>query len=424
MVNLIKNIFWDIFILYKNFLHFNFSKLLNLIVSIIYTLIFSIPLIFLMNIFVEYVVSTWNISGLYENIYYLIEGIIFFIISVSFLYYFVLQTNLNLNYIKGEKLGFLKNHYFNLKLFKNYFKLMILNLIAFIILYIIYQLVFWIVIYSVWGMDKILEFSNFTSIIVWTFGIITFLLFTYLAYIMLLSIIILVDESNWKIFKKSFYYLKKSFKLAKWGLNISKLLFISIVTFVVSLFIYVPLFSSMFLTVDLNNYIEYKVSPESFTENQFYYTQGLESSFWNYNIEELENKLQNSIYFERVMIILFFLIILGLFEMMLVSFYKRELIWNKKDEENSSIELKNKTIEIKKVVKRKVSVKKVDAKASAKKVIAKKVPAKKTVVKPVVKKVTVKKEPTKKIVNKKATVKKVEETSVKKGRGRPRKIEK
>ena len=417
MINLIKNIFLDIFVLYKNFLHFNLSKLINIIVSILYTLIFIVPLIVIMNLFVEYVMNSWNTSDLYKNIYYLIEWIIFFTAFIAIWYYFVLQTNLNLNYINDKKLPLLKNNYFNLKLLKNYFKLMILNIFAFTVLYIIYQLLFWILVFSIWGMDKILEFSNIISIVVWLFGIITFGSFFYLLYIMLLSIIVLVDESNWKTFESSFYYFKKAFILAKWWGKNFKLLIVLLLTFIISLSIYIPLFNSIFLSSDLKNYIEYKVNPESFWEEEFYYIEDLKWNFGWYTIVELEKSLQKIQYFKLVMQILFFLFTIGVLEMILVSFYKRELLWNKKDKKNDSVELKGESVEIKKVVKRKAPIRKIATKTPIKKTAEKKVLVKKTTTRKTMAKTTaaktttkapVKNTTTKKVVAKKTPVKRVE----------------
>ena len=100
MVNLIKNISADILFMYKHFLHFNISKIVNILVTILYIAVLTIPFIIIINIFSSYVKSTGNISSLYENIYYIIEFVIYFMMISSFVYFFTLQSKVNLEYTK------------------------------------------------------------------------------------------------------------------------------------------------------------------------------------------------------------------------------------------------------------------------------------------------------------------------------------
>jgi len=151
----------------------------------------------------------------------------------------------------------------------------------------------------------------------------------------------------------------------------------------------------------LSNYIESKLDP-SFSESfDFYYIQELELEFWKEDIEILKKKLVSNIKYELVLEVLNFLFIFGLFEMMVLSFYKRELKWNKKDKSEKETKKEDVKKVIKKDIKSKVAVKKnATKKLEEKKVVSKKTEAKKV--------------PAKKVIAKKTSAKKTKKVEIKK----------
>ena len=463
MVNLIKNISADILFMYKHFLHFNISKIVNILVTILYIAVLTIPFIIIINIFSSYVKSTGNISSLYENIYYIIEFVIYFMMISSFVYFFTLQSKVNLEYTKWNKLWLLKNNYLNFKLLLNHFKLMFFYNIIFVLLFLSSSFIFTSFIYLAWWIETASnDLSNIFSISSSILGLITLSLFLYFVYTMLITIVIIVDESKWNEFKSIFYYMKKSFSLSKWFKVKIKLIFITILTFCISLLISIPLSDSVILSGNLKNYIEYNKNPAQFSEENFYYFEWLNTNFWGYTTVELENKLDSSNYKKYLFLVLFLLIVLGLFDMMLVSFYKRELLKGSKSKDNSEKwqsvkkEIKKdiaKKIKVKEIKVKEIKVKEIKAKkeetkkVKTKKSVAKKIPEKKKEVKKDEKKKTIKRSSTKKVEAKKTVTKEVKEKKVpakkaikkptkkavakkekkepvKKGRGRPKKTDK
>ena len=114
--NLIKNTFLDLKLLYKNFFHWNLSKLIYSIYSTILAFALSLPFLFIILILFyifslgEYINST-NVNPYSLISFFFEKPIVFFILFILsiltiftflFLYFYniTLLFNLNLNYIK------------------------------------------------------------------------------------------------------------------------------------------------------------------------------------------------------------------------------------------------------------------------------------------------------------------------------------
>ena len=418
MVNLIKNIFGDIFVLYKNFLHFNLSKVVIYLVSLLYTVAFALPFVLVLWWVYYYLLSSWNIALLSGNIFLaILIGLLVIIWVITaiivFSYNYVLLTKLNLSYINWEKLKLKENYYLNFKLFFTYFRTMLLNFIIVLAPFVIGALLISLLIILSWGVEWARAFSeswalNFFTVTSFLIAIGSIIAFIYLMYKTLFTVVILVSESNGEKFNKAIYYIKKSFEFTSWFKRSFRFIVVAILVFLVTLPISIPLNYITFSNEKLSDYITSVISPESITN--FYYVEELKAEFWEQDIEVLISELNKNSKYRLLLEALNFLLIFGLFEMMLVSFYKRELLWNKKISENNQAKLKDENIETKEV--KKAPAKKAPAKkAPAKKAPAKKAPAKKAPVKKVpVKKVPVKKVPAKKVPVKKVPAKKVTTT--------------
>ena len=346
MWKLMKEIFLDISSLYKNFLHFNLSKIIIFLVALLHVIIWVIPFIIVLWAVYYYYLSTWNIDIIDNYIFSFFVILGFFVMISSFLYYIVLQTNLNLSYIKGEKLWYLKNYYFNFKLFRNYFKLMILLVFILILPFIIYKALVFLSINIVWWEQQALSLFNsenltYFKLFIEILWVITLLSFIYLCYKTLFCILILVDESKGEKFEKASYYIYKSFYLTKWFVKWLKFFLTFLIVVIISLPITIPLNYISFNNVDLSNYIEYKTEPQAQDKFSFYYLEQLKIKYANQDIDELKYKLNNNEKYELFLEILNFLFIFGLFEMMILSFYIREL---KVDAKNNSLKPKSKNL--------------------------------------------------------------------------------
>ncbi len=328
MTKLIKNIFSDIFFMYKNFIHFNISKILIFLVAILYSLIWIIPWLLFIWAYKNFI---WNISVeniIYTNIFYIIISfVLLFIAFVAFMYSYVLLIRLVLKYFDRKKLKYKKNYYFNFKFFWNYVKLFLLNIIIVFIPFLVAVLfIFW-VIWFLWVeninammLKSKVNFFSVSSVVLW---ILAFVSFIYLSYKTLWALVIFVDESKWKEFKKSKYYIKRSFEITKWFKKFIKFVIIWIIIWIFSLPINYP------LTKYQNNYKE--VSDYISMSNSYRYN--FSKEYIDYLIEkfnwmkkqELDNLLKKYFILYAIFEVLYFLFLLWVFEMFLVSFYKREL---------------------------------------------------------------------------------------------------
>lgn len=455
MNNLIKNIFADILMLYKNFIHFNISKIVIFLVSILYWIATLVPFILILLLILLFSIDFdfSNINSLLNNetmllLFYspisLIIITLWFISAFfSFMYYFVLQTNLNINYIEKKNLGVTKNFYFNFKLFRKYFSLMFILFFIIISPFILYWIWMFITSFFVWGIEWLYNLlnnweQNYFTLWILLGQVLTLVLFIYLAYKTLFSFIILVDESKWIKFEWVFSYIKKSFIFTKGIFKFLKFIFIFVLVFLITLPINVPLNYFWYLNEHLWNYIEHKNWVTN-SEN-FYYIQSLEVEFWEKSLDENINDYNSNSIYKILFEILNFLFIFGLFEMVLLSFYKRT-----KESKNKVVTEKSKKIIPKKSIPKKVIVKKTIVKKNIvkaeeknevkieavkrwrgrpKKVITDTIEWKKSPKKVSVIKAPVKRTPVKKNIIKVEEKKEVNVEPVKRWRGRPRKIEK
>ncbi len=325
MWNLLKDTAWDVSIIYKNFLHFSISKIIISLVWILYAIILSIP--FLIVIFFVYMYITKTGNFWIVNSYPFIAFSIFwiFVLILALLYIFVLMTNLNVSYLNWEKLWYSKNPYFNLKLFIKYFKISLIIAIISILPFLFYNILTYllITIFSTQSGSSLVsnpQFLTYLGVFFNFLWIVFFIIFTYIFYRTIFSIIILLDESKWEKFEKIFYYIKKSFNLTK-GLNKFFKFFVVVLFFIIlTLPITLPLnyFSSE--ANEINTYIESKSNP-----NPSFPVENLEEKYSWGDLNVLNEKLSKYRNYSFIFEILNFLLIFGLFEMIFLSYYFRVL---------------------------------------------------------------------------------------------------
>ena len=338
MKKLCSNIFSNLFFVYKNIFHFTFSKILIVVISIFYILILVLPvlLIFALIAYFLWIFDVWfNIYVFLWNIYYMIFLVLaiiflFFAYIIWYSYSQVLLTRLNFSYIKKEKLGFFKNYYFDFKLFKKYFFLTLHLIWIFFLPVLFFLISLFFLIEFLWWIDIVFNqvksnYANYFSIISLIVLILSFLSFVYLSYKTLFSYIILVDRYlKWKDFKKSFYYIKKSFKFTKWFKKFFSLVFV----FLVFIWIFSPIYIwETYLQDKIKEqrlYLKYNLLEKSWqdlwVEKAKY--EALKLDFWNEKIEEIANDLRKEALFYWILKILEFIFIFWTYNLVLVSFYK------------------------------------------------------------------------------------------------------
>jgi hypothetical protein len=158
MKKLFLDILWDVGFLYKNFFHFNLSKILIFLTTFLYIFILFIPLLLVFWVVFYFLgMFDWSFNPylFLWNPYYIWFWLLF-IIFAFFLYVIwysysqVLLANLNISYTKREKLPFSKNYYFNKKLFFTFFKVSFLLICLFLLPVIFWVLWFLILIFISW----------------------------------------------------------------------------------------------------------------------------------------------------------------------------------------------------------------------------------------------------------------------------------
>jgi hypothetical protein len=154
ILKLIKSIFKDTKNLYRNFLHWNISKVFISLASIALSFLLALPsiialiimyFVFDLNSYITSLdVSILSLLGFLSSqplvflLFIIFSLLTFFSALIGYSYRRVLFTKLNLSYIESEKLPYfkiflikfpyIKNSYFNFKLIWKYFK--VISLVA------------------------------------------------------------------------------------------------------------------------------------------------------------------------------------------------------------------------------------------------------------------------------------------------------
>lgn len=355
ILKLIKSICVDVLILFKNFLHWNISKVIISLVSIWLSFLFAFPSIIIL--FIMYFSFDLNLYlksfdvTIYDLLWLLSNRPIVFIFFILFIlfsiacaligysYRKVLFTKLNLSYIDNKNLPYLKNSYFDFKLIWKYFKVIALvwlvvsiPVLSFFILFFVLFFIFW------WadGVSAMIQSSQFNlfSLIALLLLIICFAAFIYISYRLFFAVIMLVDKKHYEDDEKPTFYLKESFLRTK-----KIFMFMKFVSVMILLSIIVLPFASLQdhyakSLKDIKVYKQYYSLGETEkgiidkSENN-YYINKLKMTYSSLSSEELYSTEVIYFYLNYFLVIINFLIFFGLFEMVVISFYKHEIIKKK-----------------------------------------------------------------------------------------------
>lgn len=355
MISLIKSIFWDIISLYKNFWHWIFSKTLISISRYLVALLFILPFLIVLIVivwfspysFLEYqkiiqdiLIALYPLGNnfLWFSIWITLISILFVLMIVwwiiAMFYNRILLAKLNLRYIDWKKLKYKKNLYFDRKMFLKYFTLSLQLLVILFIPIILFVVWFLILFFVFWGaswVNAIMDntwTTNWFSIVSFFYFLVCLWLFIYLIFRLYFSYFILVED-NKKTIKQC---IKKSFKVTKWYKKLLKFIGIMLVLFAA----YMP-FNYISQVIDYNaksisyyvwmkQYIWKGSAQEKLTQEEFYGFTQLEQNYRTLSEQELVGKAKFMGIMSWIYFIFHFVFLYGIFDMVLLSFYKRELL--------------------------------------------------------------------------------------------------
>ncbi|MDD5770076.1 MAG: hypothetical protein PHE25_03845 [Candidatus Gracilibacteria bacterium] len=255
LILLFKSVFLDLILLYKNFIHWIISKVLIHIFGILLGVLLGLPFLIILILFIFFDPINWKdivlnyissgtlglniLSEFYNNIFILLFegiitffGILFFILGYS--YKSISFYKLSLDYLKGEKTPYFKNIYFNFAIIFRYLRITFFVILILLIPIIIFIISFFILVFIFGGIDNIYILSNAGqgqtfSIVLGIIALICILIFVYLAYRISFTYIILIDGEVNNYEKKALFYIKESFKISNGFIKLLKFIFFLIV---------------------------------------------------------------------------------------------------------------------------------------------------------------------------------------------------
>lgn len=262
MKQIILSLLSDFSLLYKHFIHWNISKILIAISSVLLWILFALPfgLLFIALVYLDpinwqdiastyYATQTVGLSFLTAMsthlVYVIIEALIGILAILAFWFWnsykMVLMAKLNLDYKASTPTGFFQNYYFH---FSNIWKSIgIFSWIGwiFFLLFIVMIVLFGITLFLYGWIEQAYEIATASwqavnSLILITLGIFItgILVFIWLAYRMNYAYIIMLDEKNYPERKSALSYVKESFAITS-GIKVFKFLLIAILFSVVVL---------------------------------------------------------------------------------------------------------------------------------------------------------------------------------------------
>lgn len=349
--DLLKKVFKDIILLYKNVFHWIISKLIIKVTTFILWIVFAIPFILLLILICNIDPINWVdiLLWLADNkpvwlkviwslathpIYVTTEILLFVLWLIAFIFWYsyslVLESKLYIEYLNNKKLEYLKNYYFNVNIIKKYVitlsKILLylfipiwLFFLVFLVFFVVLK-IFWIT--DIWNSLFYIIFSKIVLILtVWLF-----FLFIYLLYRVVFSYVSIVD-SEWK--DKINSYVKESIKLSNWIKSFLKFSLISVI-----LTILIIPFNLIDSSINDNlserkNYLSYKYWVSSLTnDDDLFKYDLLKSKYSDIDDKIIEKEIKTNYNLSILYFVFSFFFINWIFTMFVVSFYKREL--NKK----------------------------------------------------------------------------------------------
>lgn len=346
--NYIKNTFSDIFLLYKNIIHWNISKLIIFIWSIILWFLSIIPLViifFIYSFFSDVNVNMlllwmfkWELlpSFFWNSILVLIIAVYFVIFSYSN----ILLVNLNNSYINWEKISYKINKYFDFKKIFDFFKLSILNFLILLVPILIFIFLVLILFFVSWSIENVLSLVsswvfNYFTILSFSFFIISLLSLIYLYYRIIFSYFIFSDNHYEYKNSKILFCIRKSFNKTKKIKWFFKFISLVIIFFILSLpikYFWAVLNNNVKMLKDFSLYKNLTEEQKTkISSKDLYYFEWLWIQFKWLTKEKIQYELNKNNVFVVLFSIFNFLFLYWLFVMLHTSFYRNEIIKEKNE---------------------------------------------------------------------------------------------
>lgn len=359
---IIKMWFFDIRIPLKNFVHWNISKLLVRAGWLLLWGVFWLPFLLLLLLCwwldpIEWmqilnsapeVLDILVLSTISENILIAWFEILLLLVVLTFLvlgwsYAGILQLNVYKHYYLWEKLPFKKNFYFDIEKFIKYTGVIGwigVWLIIPICIFLITTIVLFFIFINVYGGFEnfknvlLLSGKNAFSVLEFFVALICAIAFIYMVVRVLFANYIFVESFDGKTkLHPAKWYVTQSFKLTKGYIYIWRIIaFIAV--FAISLGVFsIPDDYVQSKREQMNDYIAFKTSSGASLEAiedidvQEYYA-NLEDTYSQYTGEQFLTEFSRYGYVHTILAIISFLVLEGLMEMAIYSFYKNALKHN------------------------------------------------------------------------------------------------
>lgn len=338
----------DVLILYKNFIHWNISKVLIAFCSFLLGVLLAIP--FFLVAFVVSLLgpidwgelignlalgqSVWYevLGSFLDSPVYVAISAVFVILGVIAMilwmnYNMLLHTNLYMSYAKGKKLPYFSNLYFHRTMFCYYTKVFF-RVLGYVLTPWIIFIVFFVALYAlhyVWFLGEWVLVV--LSLIAFVFCVLAFL---YISFRFAFVYMVMLDKKDILKFDNISKVLQKSREITRWWIILPFLWVVLLFTIVFSPFHMVETYLHT-NQEEAKQYLSYKtwqtkiLSQEAQLDYQF-----LQEQFSGKTDNEIISKIIWLWRGELVFAIVSFLILQWVFQMLLVSFYMHFLVKNKK----------------------------------------------------------------------------------------------
>jgi hypothetical protein len=334
----------DMIFVYKNFLHWNISKVLISLWCFILWIIISLP-IFIIAIIVwlfdpidwseiaAYVLSWSDVSyqliwGIALHPYNLVFMVFLILVWVCLFllwssYWLFLKSELSLAYVKWKKLKYSKNYYFNRAYIVRHIWIMCWSFT-----YLLAPIIIWVglVFFTYLFYNIGFIWFNGLSLWMWFYTAILIALEIYLIYRIIFWYVLLADDSKKKDLQNSLYYVKKSIEITKWK---SFFKFVVFYVFFVLLIAPTTLLDDyleeqgwmMRNTMLYNSWLIENLEPEELQRYEY-----ISREYSHLNLEQLESRLDSLATLRFILYFVSYLLLSGIFVLLLTSFYRRVLL--------------------------------------------------------------------------------------------------
>jgi len=340
--NFIIQTFLDLLILFKNFIHWNISKAIISLYSVLIWFLAIIPfvIIFIIYSFFSDVNMSMLISGMFswELLFDLFWNILLILIVITYFIVFsysnIMLFRINNWYLEWEELEYKNEIFFDYVRICKFIKLSLVNLLILITPLIIFWILIFILFIISGSISNALEIVksgvfNYFTVLSLLFWLITVLTISYLYYKIVFSFLLFADDNIYNKELNVSYYIKESFIKTKWVLKLFKFSVLIVLFFIIiSPFNYVwqVLNNNSKILSDYSYYLQLDDNFKNQVKDQNpYYYNDLETEFKWKTLEEINKESKINLLYIVLFNIFNFIFIYWLFMMVFSSFYKREI---------------------------------------------------------------------------------------------------